>query len=167
MKERNDVGADRIEVIHLIHPHVIGFVPDLSALEMSLEQGENHLVLLRHVQAQRNFPGQLVILPLAESEMEAPFAVYKAGEVITDGVRNLFDLKQLLAFPADCLHRADCHCLYIQLARKRLAGIKRVPSDTQVFQQIAKFDNYEWFIVTAAVYWGFGCGLRLAANPLP
>ena len=36
------------------------------------------------------------------------------------------------------------------------AGIKRVQADTQVFQQIAKFYNYEWFIVTAAVYRGFG-----------
>jgi len=29
-------------------------------------------------------------------------------------------------------------------------------TDTQVFQQIAKFYNYDWFIVTAAVYRGFG-----------
>lgn len=32
----------------------------------------------------------------------------------------------------------------------------RVPLDTQVFQHLAKFYNYERFIVTAAVYWGFG-----------
>ena len=40
-------------------------------------------------------------------------------------------------------------------------------ADTQVFQQIAKFYNYDWFIVTAAVYRGFGRELHLAANPLP
>ena len=40
-----------------------------------------------------------------------------------------------------------------------LAG--RVPSDTRVFQQIAEFYNYEWFIVTAAVYGCFGCQLHL------
>jgi hypothetical protein len=35
-------------------------------------------------------------------------------------------------------------------------GSGRVPLDTQVFQHLAKFYNYEWFIVTAAVYRGFG-----------
>jgi hypothetical protein len=39
---------------------------------------------------------------------------------------------------------------------KATTGIGRVPSDTQGFQHIAEFYNYEWFIVTAAVYWGFG-----------
>ena len=37
-----------------------------------------------------------------------------------------------------------------------MTGIGRVPSDTQVFQHLAEFYNYEWFIVTAAVYRGFG-----------
>ncbi len=39
----------------------------------------------------------------------------------------------------------------------RDAILGRVPVDTQVFQHIAKFYNYDIrFIVRAAVYWGFG-----------
>ena len=69
-----------------------------------------------------------------------------------------------LVFPADCLHRTDFHC---SLSRKRLAN--EYQSDTQVFQHIAKFYNYDWFIVTAAVYRGFGRKLRNVniANLLP
>jgi hypothetical protein len=36
-------------------------------------------------------------------------------------------LLEILAFPADCPHRTDCHCL----------KMRRVPPDTRVFQHIA------------------------------
>ena len=47
--------------------------------------------------------------------------------------------------------------------------LNEVVWDTQTFQHIAKFNNYEGFIVTAAVYRSFGCELRgiAPANPLP
>src|SRR5262249_16990290 len=87
-KERNDVFAERIEVVDLIHPHVIRLVPNLSTLEMPLQQSQNDFVLLRHVQAQGNFPRQLVILPPTERQMETSFAVNEPSEVISDGIRN-------------------------------------------------------------------------------
>ena len=64
---------------------------------------------------------------------------------------------------------ADCHCLFVglrQRSRQESGEYRRIH---QVFQHIAKFYNYEWFIVTAAVYWGFGCELLPIArnNPLP
>jgi hypothetical protein len=71
-----------------------------------------------------------------------------------------------LVFPADCLHR---RIVTACLTRRRVVrqGRGEYRADTQVFQHTAKFYNYDWFIVTAAVYRGFGRELRLAANPLP
>ena len=65
-------------------------------------------------------------------------------------------------FPADCPHRTDFHCLRIgHLCLVR----RRVPSDTRMFQHIARFCNRHsdvclTVIVTAAVYWGLSSKLR-------
>src|SRR5947209_6466855 len=57
------------------------------------------------------------------------------------------------AFPADCPHRAHCHCLFT----------RRVARDTRSFQHIAEFYNYlGQLIVTAAVYRGLASLLRQA-----
>ena len=58
------------------------------------------------------------------------------------------------AFPADCPHLTDCYC----------HNLWRVPEDARSFQHIAKFiyvTTMVRFIVTAAVYRGFGSLLRL------
>ena len=62
-----------------------------------------------------------------------------------------------MAFPADYLHH-DGLSLPVSPS-KSVDGdpsYGRVPLDTQASQHIAEFYNYDWFIVTAAVYRGFG-----------
>ena len=72
-------------------------------------------------------------------------------------------------FPADCLHQADCHG---RINSPRTVGYSDFPAYSQVQPDVSPHQRAEKFylrtvIVTAAVYWGFGCELHPKANPLP
>src|SRR5207253_9547495 len=88
---------------------------------MPLKQGQDDLIFLRHIQAQRNLPRQFIILPSTESEVKTAFAIYKPGEVVSDGIGNLFRIEHsVLVFPADCLHRwIVTACLASRMSRAR------------------------------------------------
>src|SRR5262245_12548455 len=111
-KEGNDVFEDRREVIHLEEPDTIAFIANRTAPKTMLEKCQDRAILLGHVQAQRHLPRQFVVWPYAKAYVEASLAIHESGKVKTDRVRNMLNRQHLttLAFPADCLHRTDCHC---------------------------------------------------------
>ena len=78
------VFADSVEVVDLEEPDSIALIPDRAASKMFLEECQDDTVLLGHVQAQRHFPGELVVGSFAEAQVEASFAINETGKVVTD-----------------------------------------------------------------------------------
>src|SRR5215210_1171885 len=83
-KERDHVLRDSVEVGDFVVPHTVRSAPERSASQMSLEESEDHTILLRNVEAQRDLPRHRVILSRSKRDVEATFSVCKAREVVTD-----------------------------------------------------------------------------------
>src|SRR5262245_43862040 len=109
LKERDHVLDDGHEVVDLVIPDPIVSLPHRPATEVTLEQRQDHLIALRDVEAERDLPRSLVVVPRTERHVEAPFTVGKTSEVITDVRWDLAYVEhQVQAFPADYPHLTDC-----------------------------------------------------------
>ena len=155
LKERDHVLYDGHEVVDLVVPHPIVSLPHCPALEVTLELRQDHRIPLRDVEAERDLPRSLVVVPRTERHVEAPFAVGKPCEVVTDVRRDLVDIE----------HGSEPFLLIARTSRIFTAadfatstgGFTGFPSKQPdfVFGTTAVQP-----IVTAAVYRGFGSKLR-------
>ena len=89
IEKRNDILDDCGEVVDLVVPDTVLPPSQRSALQMSLEQGQNDLVTLRYVEAQRHFPRLRVVLALSKRHVETALAVGEASQVVADRLRDL------------------------------------------------------------------------------
>ncbi len=151
----NDMITQGVEVIDLIHPYATTFLEQRSAADVSLEQSQNDFVFLRYVEGQRDLPAGGEIRPRTKLEHEAPFAIDKSSNVISDCRIDLIYNKHLkLSFLLIACTRR------IVTARQSALTIfvnadlscERVPLDTQVFQHIAKFYNYDSTTIAEQVH---------------
>ncbi len=143
----NNMIAQSVEVIHLIHPYATTFLEQGSAADVPLEQSQDDFVFLRDIEGQRDLPAGGEIRSRTKLEHEAPFAINESSNVMSDCRIDLIYNKHLkLSFlliactrrivtarqsPLTVFVNADPSC-------------ERVPLDTQVFQHIAKFYNYKF-----------------------
>src|SRR5215210_4001301 len=65
-KERDHVFRDGVEVGDFIVPDPIRSASERSAPQMTLEERQDHSILLGHVKAQGNLPGNRVVLTWPE-----------------------------------------------------------------------------------------------------
>src|ERR1051325_3770926 len=82
VEERDHVLDDCGKVIDFVIPNAVLPLSQCPAVQMSLEQGQNNLVALRHVEAQRHFPRHRVVAALTKRHVETAFTVGEASQVM-------------------------------------------------------------------------------------
>src|SRR5215831_8481386 len=105
LEERKDARTDRFEVVDLEVPHAVDPLPHHAATERLLEHVQDGALALRDVEAQRHLPGNYVVAPRTERDVETSLAVGKPCQVPTDDAWNGVDVEpSTRVFPADCPH---------------------------------------------------------------
>ena len=77
-EERDHVLDDGVEVRHLVIPNAVRPASKSPTAQVSLEESEDDSILLRHVEAEGDFPGHHVIRPRAEGDVETTLSVREA-----------------------------------------------------------------------------------------